>query len=94
MKKKATDSDALVPAVLTLPDNEVCHIHLPAGFISPVKNAAKKIVKAYDKVRNQPDVLSADQTPAEPIDSTPLPPPVDLLDDGADDETETTPKSA
>jgi DNA-binding XRE family transcriptional regulator len=67
MKKKATDSDALVPAVLTLPDNEVCHIHLPAGFISPVKNAAKKIVKAYDKVRNQPDVLSADQTPAQNV---------------------------
>jgi len=68
------------------------HATVPSGPFRRISEQAVEPPAARDPATAAP--VSADETPAEPIDSTPPPPPVDLLDDGADDETETTPKSA
>jgi hypothetical protein len=68
------------------------HATVPSGPFRRISEQAVEPPAAREPATAAP--VSADETPAEPIDSTQPPPPVDLLDDGADDETETTPKSA
>lgn len=67
MNQEATDAGALVPVALSLPNKEVCHVHLPADFIAPFKKAAAQIVAAYEKVRNQPDTFSADNSRSKDV---------------------------
>ncbi|MBT4766753.1 MAG: hypothetical protein HOO04_00150 [Phycisphaerae bacterium] len=68
------------------------HATVPSGPFRRISEQAVEPPAAREPATAAP--ASADETLAEPTDSTPPPPPVDLLDDGADDETKTAPKSA